>query len=260
MEYGAARDTLTEADAGEGRAGVVAEMEKPFEHHATENVLVIGEWLASRLFGTARNDAPDGSEKTGRAPYRKTSSGGAMAVEGGSPDTLAVAQPLLHLAEPLVPPRARGPLVDLAVFAGEPVAAEGGPVAVSETAHQRASEARKRRPGNGREPQGREGIGLRTECRGQDCNSERSKHDEARGPGTASWRLRLAGRTCRVAGHGGGLRGTVGTKAGGGAPSGRVRLAPSPARLCLAAARGGLPPRRRPYGRSGSDTARRREW
>ena len=49
----------------EGRAGVAAETEKPFEHHATENLPLIGGWLAGKLFGTAKNAAPDG---TGEQP------------------------------------------------------------------------------------------------------------------------------------------------------------------------------------------------
>ena len=54
-----ARRTIAREDAREGRAGVAAETERPFEQHATENVPVIGEWLAGKLFGTARNEAPD---------------------------------------------------------------------------------------------------------------------------------------------------------------------------------------------------------
>ena len=49
----------------EGRAGVAAETEKPFEHHATENLPLIGGWLAGKLFRTAKNAAPDG---TGEQP------------------------------------------------------------------------------------------------------------------------------------------------------------------------------------------------
>jgi len=55
-----ARRSVAREDAREGRAGVAAETEKPFEHHATENVPVVGEWLAGKLFGTAGNEAPDG--------------------------------------------------------------------------------------------------------------------------------------------------------------------------------------------------------
>ena len=43
----------------EGRAGVAVEADKPFERHATENLPVVGDWLAGKLFGTARNAAPD---------------------------------------------------------------------------------------------------------------------------------------------------------------------------------------------------------
>ena len=57
-----ARAGITREDAREGRAGVSVETGKPFEHHATENLPFVGEWLAGKLFGTARNDAPDGTE------------------------------------------------------------------------------------------------------------------------------------------------------------------------------------------------------
>ena len=61
---GSAREAKTEVtreDALEGRAGVAAERDKPFERHATENLPLIGGWLAGKLFGTARNAAPDGA-------------------------------------------------------------------------------------------------------------------------------------------------------------------------------------------------------
>ena len=66
-----ARTDITRDDAIEGRAGVAAEREKPFERHATENLPLIGGWLAGKLFGTARNAAPDGAgeqPKTAPAP------------------------------------------------------------------------------------------------------------------------------------------------------------------------------------------------
>ena len=70
-----ARAGLTEERTREGRAGVAVETEKPFERHATENLPLIGGWLAGQLFGTAKNAAPDGDgdggENTGRVPDRK---------------------------------------------------------------------------------------------------------------------------------------------------------------------------------------------
>ena len=60
-----ARAELTQERAREGRAGVAVETEKPFERHATENLPVIGGWLAGKLFGTAKNAAPDGADETG---------------------------------------------------------------------------------------------------------------------------------------------------------------------------------------------------
>ena len=61
----AGREALTEHTrdkAREGRAGVAVETQKPFEHHATENLPLIGGWLAGKLFGTAENAAPDGTD------------------------------------------------------------------------------------------------------------------------------------------------------------------------------------------------------
>ena len=54
-----ARQTVTRDEAVQGRAGVEAERGKPFEQHATENLPVVGDWLAGNLFGTAKNAVPD---------------------------------------------------------------------------------------------------------------------------------------------------------------------------------------------------------
>ena len=54
-----ARQTVTRDEAADGRAGVGAERSKPFERHATENLPVVGDWLAGNLFGTAKNAVPD---------------------------------------------------------------------------------------------------------------------------------------------------------------------------------------------------------
>ena len=54
-----ARQTVTREESAEGRAGVAAEMSKPFEQQATENLPFIGGWLAGQLFGSAKNAAPD---------------------------------------------------------------------------------------------------------------------------------------------------------------------------------------------------------
>ena len=70
-----ARAGLTQEKAREGRAGVTVETEKPFERHATENLPVVGDWLAGKLYGTAKNAVPDGTpdgsrEGTGSRPVR----------------------------------------------------------------------------------------------------------------------------------------------------------------------------------------------
>ena len=50
----------------QGRARLAAETDKPFGEHAAETVPLVGEWLGGRLYGTARNAAPDkGGDKEG---------------------------------------------------------------------------------------------------------------------------------------------------------------------------------------------------
>ena len=66
-----ARQTVTGQEAAEGRAGVAAETNKPFERHATENLPVVGDWLAGKLFGTAQNAVPDGAPGGVEAPRRQ---------------------------------------------------------------------------------------------------------------------------------------------------------------------------------------------
>ena len=50
-----------------GRARVAAETDRPFGEHAAESVPLVGEWLGSKLYGTARNAAPDAAGKKERA-------------------------------------------------------------------------------------------------------------------------------------------------------------------------------------------------
>ena len=57
-----ARTGLTRERTREGGAGVAVEADKPLERHATESVPLVGGWLANKLFGTAENAAPDGTE------------------------------------------------------------------------------------------------------------------------------------------------------------------------------------------------------
>ena len=58
-----ARAGIAREDAREGRAGVAAETDRPFEEHATESLPVVGDWLAGKLYGSARNAAPDGAPR-----------------------------------------------------------------------------------------------------------------------------------------------------------------------------------------------------
>ena len=71
-----ARSGIARGDVREGSAGVAAETEKPFEHHATENVPVVGGWLAGKLFGTAGNAAPDGAVREAPGGEEGTAAGG----------------------------------------------------------------------------------------------------------------------------------------------------------------------------------------
>ncbi len=70
-----ARQTVTKDEGVEGRARAAAQEGKPFEEHATENLPVVGDWLAGKLFGSARNAAPDGASGDGGAPRRQDEKG-----------------------------------------------------------------------------------------------------------------------------------------------------------------------------------------
>ena len=50
-----------------GRAKVAAETGRPFGEHAAESVPLVGEWLGGKLYGTARNAAPEAGGKKERA-------------------------------------------------------------------------------------------------------------------------------------------------------------------------------------------------
>ena len=61
---GAGRQTRAGAvrqEVGEGRDAIAAEHDRPFTEHAAEEMPLIGGWLAGKLYGTARNSAPDAS-------------------------------------------------------------------------------------------------------------------------------------------------------------------------------------------------------
>ncbi len=66
-----ARQAVTTDEAVAGGAKVAKQTDKPFAQHATENLPVVGDWLAGQLFGTAKNAVPDGTpggkSKAGRA-------------------------------------------------------------------------------------------------------------------------------------------------------------------------------------------------
>ncbi len=62
-----ARGGAAEDRSERGRARVAAETDRPFGEHAAESVPLVGEWLAGKLYGTARNAAPDAGGKKERA-------------------------------------------------------------------------------------------------------------------------------------------------------------------------------------------------
>ena len=68
------RADATREAVGKGRAGVAAEHDRPFREHAAEGVPFVGDWLAGKLYGTARNSAPDmAGEPTGEGlPPRRS--------------------------------------------------------------------------------------------------------------------------------------------------------------------------------------------
>ena len=57
------RDGSVRSDIGAGRAAIATENVRPLREHATEGVPFVGEWLAGKLYGTARNSAPDAAEQ-----------------------------------------------------------------------------------------------------------------------------------------------------------------------------------------------------
>ena len=54
-----ARTTVAKEDAREGRVATGVQVERPFEEHAVENLPLVGDWLGGKLYGTAKNAAPD---------------------------------------------------------------------------------------------------------------------------------------------------------------------------------------------------------
>ena len=76
-----ARTGLAQQKAREGRAGVAVETERPFEEHATRDLPVVGDWLAGKLYGTAKNAVPDGDDISPDTP------GGDAGSESGETET-----------------------------------------------------------------------------------------------------------------------------------------------------------------------------
>ena len=65
------RAGATREGVSEGRAAVATEHERPFREHAAERVPFVGEWLAGKLYGTARNGAPAAAPADEGSPPRR---------------------------------------------------------------------------------------------------------------------------------------------------------------------------------------------
>ena len=53
------RTAVSEAAVGDGRESVESERTQPMAQQVLEEVPLVGGWLAGRIYGTARNEAPD---------------------------------------------------------------------------------------------------------------------------------------------------------------------------------------------------------
>ena len=159
-----ARQTVTGQEKAEGAAGVAAQTNKPFERHATENLPVVGDWLAGQAVRQreergARRRAR--RRREGEAAAGREGLGGLLAVTGGAaiPGSVAAQQPFVLLRDGHVQPRAalRRPVDELGVVR-HPVTAECGPVAAAEAAPERERQRRDECPRGRREPRGGDGL------------------------------------------------------------------------------------------------------
>ncbi len=252
-----ARETVTRDVAREGRAGVAVETGKPFEQHATEDLPVVGDWLAGQLFGTAKNAVPDAAPGgAGRnRPADEKGWGGLIAmtpVRQLPLDSVPAHQALLLLGDAQVgvgacPCRPRHQIV----VAGEPVAAERRPVAAAKAAPERKREGGQHGPGDRDRPRRTDSLHASVEGgrnrRMQRREGEAPEHDGALAPCAAAGpvrRRRVNARTVKCSRHVLGLRSCRRSwerespqPAPGPVPSsGPVCFAPAPAGLHLAAA------------------------
>lgn len=62
------RAAAARRDVEDGRADVAEELDKPFGEHAARTAPIVGDWLAGRIYGSARNAAPDAPEAR-RGPF-----------------------------------------------------------------------------------------------------------------------------------------------------------------------------------------------
>ena len=74
------RTAASEAVVGDGREAVESERTQPMAQQVLEEVPLVGGWLAGRIYGTARNEAPDAAGAVPDTP------GGAANGPGGAAD------------------------------------------------------------------------------------------------------------------------------------------------------------------------------
>ena len=77
------RTGVAEAAVGDGREAVESERTQPMAQQVLEEVPLVGGWLAGRIYGTARNEAPDGPGRSADTPGGAADTAGERADDPG---------------------------------------------------------------------------------------------------------------------------------------------------------------------------------
>ena len=209
------RTRSTEAAVEDGREAVESERSQPMGQQVLEEVPLIGGWLAGRLYGTARNDAPDaplgGAADRGR-PARR--SGAGIAVIVILEKSLALAhEVLVGGPDPQVGVFAGfGRPIQVLVVAGQVATRERGPVAVPQALPEGLHETRRNRPEHGGEPGRTDPVGAGLVRGGARERQHERSHDRQGGcaeyPRNAACRCRFRlgrfhGMDLQLGGHSG---------------------------------------------------------
>ena len=147
--------------AGKGRAAVAAENERPFREHATEGVPFVGEWLAGKLYGTARNSAPGRAGTAGgREPVGAPVRAGLGRAVRVTLVRVSAHQLLVLFGKPHVGvgTGAGAPVERVMVRAGRLEFTERRPVAAAEAPPEDMGDVGQDRPGERPEPDRREEV------------------------------------------------------------------------------------------------------